>query len=371
MRASSLLVDRPGASADQHHAEFLSIGHFSSLDGLRALSVFAVIWHHAATEAFADTRWTNAGSEGVTLFFAISGFLITTLLLRERERFGAIDLRAFYVRRSLRILPLYYAVLLLYLLAVLLFERQSEAGQQFVSNLPAFLTFTSNWFVSMGDRTIFYIAWSVAAEEQFYLLWPALLVQLGSSRRALWALGFVIGVLLVLEAIVIAMKWPVTDPLPWFVYKIPVAIMLGAAGSLLLHSRRGFELLHPLISGYWTPVIYVVLLSQCFGRPVPRFIIHLLCLLIVLSTCVSQRHVLHRLLNWPALVYVGSISYGIYLLHLLAGKAAIMALGKLGVATDDWAVVFVATAVAGIVAAALSYRFFESRFLALKTRFER
>jgi peptidoglycan/LPS O-acetylase OafA/YrhL len=96
----------------REHAAFRANNRFGSLDGLRALSVVAVIWHHSGGGMVAS-EWAQHGHHGVTLFFAISGFLITTLLLRERDRHGAIDLRAFYVRRALRIFPLYYAVLLI------------------------------------------------------------------------------------------------------------------------------------------------------------------------------------------------------------------------------------------------------------------
>src|SRR5262245_44922164 len=141
---------------------------FGSLDGLRCLSIVAVVWHHAAGSMI-DHPLLRHGHLGVSLFFVISGFLITTLLLRERDRFGDISLRLFYARRSLRIFPLYYTVLLAYVLLAWLFESGSRFGQQFFHSLPAYMTYTSNWFVKMEDeRVIFYFAWSLAAEEQFY-----------------------------------------------------------------------------------------------------------------------------------------------------------------------------------------------------------
>uniref|UniRef100_UPI0025BF7B9B acyltransferase family protein n=1 Tax=Hydrogenophaga sp. TaxID=1904254 RepID=UPI0025BF7B9B len=140
------------------HERFLALRRFDSLDGLRALAVIAVVWQHTAGKAFSGTPLATIGGEGVTLFFAISGFLITTLLLRERDRRGTIDLRAFYVRRTLRIFPIYYLTLLTYVVLVWTFERDSEAGQEFFSNLPYFFTYTSNWFVELKERTIFYFA---------------------------------------------------------------------------------------------------------------------------------------------------------------------------------------------------------------------
>src|SRR5579862_611155 len=96
-------------------AKFLQTRKFVSLDGLRCASILAVIWHHATG--------IGKGYLGVEIFFAISGFLITTLLLRERRGFGDISLGDFYARRSLRILPLYYTVLAIYVVLVYATQR--------------------------------------------------------------------------------------------------------------------------------------------------------------------------------------------------------------------------------------------------------
>jgi peptidoglycan/LPS O-acetylase OafA/YrhL len=96
------------------------------LDGLRCLSIAAVIWHHAGGTRHSGLLFR--GHHGVSLFFAISGFLITTLLLRERVRNGQVSLGRFYGRRTLRIFPLYYAVIALYVALVYLLDRRSDAG---------------------------------------------------------------------------------------------------------------------------------------------------------------------------------------------------------------------------------------------------
>src|SRR5579862_2132540 len=100
---------------------------FSSLDGLRCLSILAVIWHHTGIRT-GGVHLAEAGYLGVDLFFAISGFLITTLLLREKEQCGQISLKAFYLRRSLRIFPLYYTIIVVYLIAVWAIDRNTIAG---------------------------------------------------------------------------------------------------------------------------------------------------------------------------------------------------------------------------------------------------
>ena len=139
--------------------------YFGSLDGLRCLSVLAVIWHHTAAIAFTHPLLVHGTANGVTLFVAISGFLITTLLLRERERTGGLDLKRFDIRRTLRIFPLYYTVLAVYVVLVLVVETNPVRRSDFFGNLPYYATYTSNFAVSLSaSGTIFYFAWSLATE---------------------------------------------------------------------------------------------------------------------------------------------------------------------------------------------------------------
>jgi len=152
------------------------------LDGLRALAVIAVVWHHTHP-GYAGVPMSHNGFLGVDVFFVLSGFLITTLLLGERAAKGSFSLTKFYIRRSLRIFPLYYAVLAL---LALYFLGSSAASQRtvFLSELPFHASYTSNW-VHLGS--LMAITWSLSTEEQFYLAWPPLLAALG--MRSLWVLG--------------------------------------------------------------------------------------------------------------------------------------------------------------------------------------
>jgi len=131
--------------------QFRGVRFFGSLDGLRAASILGVIWFHTwygttYFDALQRIPVLREGFFGVDVFFAISGFLITTLLLREREKDGKISLRDFYVRRGLRIWPLYYAMLGLYVVLVLLVEHHTDRGRAFFHFLPSYLTYTYTWF---------------------------------------------------------------------------------------------------------------------------------------------------------------------------------------------------------------------------------
>src|SRR5688572_23888607 len=138
-----------GSSGTQH-TTYRTTRVFVSLDGLRALAVLAVVWHHSPIGrgiGIGGALWpaTFRGYLGVDLFFVLSGFLITTLLLRERERCGRIAVGAFLARRALRILPLYYAVLGLAALYLGVVRPDAAMTEPFFADLPWYATFTSNW----------------------------------------------------------------------------------------------------------------------------------------------------------------------------------------------------------------------------------
>src|SRR5262245_57925158 len=171
---------RPGRRGTKAYRRFMEPGTFeayrrvrvfSALDGLRALSVLAVVWQHSPrpstfTALFPASRY---GFLGVDLFFEISGFLIVTLLLRERAESGRISLRNFYARRALRIFPLYYGVLAAFALLFFVLRPNGSGAAAFRSELPVMAFYLSNWVPVSG---MFAITWSLAAEEQFYFVWP-------------------------------------------------------------------------------------------------------------------------------------------------------------------------------------------------------
>jgi peptidoglycan/LPS O-acetylase OafA/YrhL len=342
-----------------HHAEYMALKRFGSLDGLRALSIVAVIWHHTAP-SWVTGSWAHIGAEGVTLFFAISGFLITTLLLRERDRRGQIDLKAFYWRRALRIFPLYYTVLLLYVVLVWVMERHSAAGQAFFANLPYFLTYTSNLFVQLDDRTIFYFAWSLAAEEQFYLIWPPVLVLCATLMRASWALVAVVAVCVAGQ--LAGQK---------FLSAVPLAIVYGALMALAMHTRGGYGVVRQVFGFKAAPVVLLVLLVAALTTlSLPGFVTHLLFACLVLSCVVREDHLLSRWMSLRVVSYMGMVSYGMYMLHMLCKNVTVKLIKAAGLSADSLAV-FVGTMLLSVVVAGLSFRYYESIFLRLKRVHER
>lgn len=153
-----------------------SLPYMPALDGLRALAVLAVLFYHA------DFTWARAGFLGVDLFFVISGYLITALLLNESRRAGKISLLRFWKRRALRLLPNLMVVLAA--VAAIAPWVAPDQNSRLRGDIAAAITYVSNWrlvlqeqsyFEAIGRPPILQHLWSLAVEEQFYLLWPLLL----------------------------------------------------------------------------------------------------------------------------------------------------------------------------------------------------
>ncbi len=344
--------------------------YFSSLDGLRALSIVAVVWHHTGARAFPPDSPLHGGAYGVSLFFCISGFLITTLLFREKERNGDISLRAFYARRALRIFPLYYAVLLAYTVIVLVVEGTSEQGSEFFGNLPYFLTYTSNYFVHDSDGTIFFFAWSLAAEEQFYLVWPVV------EKRVRKVVA--VGLLLALLTLTVAQRevlqyWPglfaAGGMFNFLVSRMAAPIFLGVLLAHALSTPELFRVLHRAFARAWSAPAALALTALALAEKVPMSLVQVSFALLVLTCVIRADHGLAAWLDGALLRHLGAVSYGVYLLHMLCANIVRRALAAL--AWDSALVSFAITLGIAWVVAAVSHRTFEAWFLRHKARFSR
>lgn len=339
-------------SEDDAYDAFLGRKYFNALDGLRAVSVVAVIWHH--TGGAQMTGLLNRGDLGVDFFFAISGFLITTLLLREYRATGRINLPQFYLRRTLRIFPLYYATIILYVVLTLATQRNTPEGQQFLSNLPAFVTYTSNWFVT-DPRETFFLAWSLATEEQFYLFWPACLVAvLALTRGRTWPATIVIAVLLVAD--VLASSAGDHESLTLRILSsIATPICVGAALAIFLNMRKGFATLGLPLRWRFSGVALLALTIAMMATGVNHMVIGVVMALAVAAYCVTELQVGKSFLASRPLRFVGAISYGMYLLHVLVMNGVERVLHL-----QQSPPLFLATTVFTIVVAWVSFRYFET-----------
>jgi peptidoglycan/LPS O-acetylase OafA/YrhL len=172
--------------ADRRPRDGISrVPYLPGLDGMRALAVVAVMVYHA------NSDWLPGGYLGVEVFFVISGYLITLLLIAEKERSYTVDMKQFWIRRARRLLPALFAMLLMLTIWVALFERD-ELGK-LRGDVIAALLYVSNWYqiwIGAGYTAANEFAplrhlWSLAVEEQFYLVWPLVMFALlrGGTRR--------------------------------------------------------------------------------------------------------------------------------------------------------------------------------------------
>jgi peptidoglycan/LPS O-acetylase OafA/YrhL len=309
------------------------LGYQPALDGLRAIAVLAVLAYHA------DLPWAPGGFLGVDIFFVLSGFLITTLLLDANARHGTPDLRRFYVRRARRLLPALFAVLIGSTLLVITLAPDAAGNQQ--RDLPAALAYVTNWVYVLTDQSYFEATgrppmlehlWSLAVEEQFYLLWPWVFLlawRLGRSRivRRTALIGAVLstGAMLVLS---VANGYP-TEADPSRVYfgtdTHVMGLLLGAAlATAWIPTRARADLANrPRMIIDATGVVGLLLVAIVFWRVSEDSALlyrggflalsALVAVIIVALTHPASR--VGRIIGSAPMRYLGTRSYGIYLWH--------------------------------------------------------
>lgn len=301
------------------HARFLDTSQLPGLDGLRGLAILPVIWHHATPRLLPGVL--GKGAVGVDLFFALSGFLITTLLLRERRQRGQIHLLAFYARRSLRIFPLYYAVLGLYALRALQTQAGSATARHFLHGLPFHATYTANWFLdyAVPYPVMFAFSWSLCVEEQFYWIWPGLLA-LFPNRALVGSLmaGAVVVDALAEHAAFAAWLPPGSLGLRMLT-SFATPIGCGSIVALLLDAPRSFEIVKWLIGWRWAAPLLLLLGVGCLMVPATPYVsLSIVLAALVGAVALRADNGLAWLLERAPLRKLGTLSYALYLLHITA-----------------------------------------------------
>lgn len=333
--------------------------YFPNLDGLRFICISMVLWHHAQPFERGTIQLFDRGFLGVDFFFVLSGFLITTLLLRESDQRGQFSIRNFYLRRILRIVPVYFFVVS----AVIAYYGLVK-GEQIGHLVPYYYLFLSN-FLPEHIPTLS-ITWSLSVEEQFYMIWPLALLLV--SRKWLPA------------ALTIVIALNVAGGAGWLgngswaagqlVFALPnstyAPILMGALLAMVLHSQNGFERLsavvgHPIA----TPILLLSLIAVLQFTPenvlgLPNFVIHSTMTLFLAALVVQPTSILSGFLQSPAVRRVGVVSYGIYLYHLIGLDITGRVLGKLGM-VNDWSLLLGYSIVSWAVAE-ISFRTLEAFF---------
>jgi peptidoglycan/LPS O-acetylase OafA/YrhL len=330
------------------------------------LSIVPVIWHHSTPAPLPGLL--GKGPAGVDLFFCISGFLITTLLVREKATTGTIALGNFYARRALRILPLYYAVLLSYVVFAWFLPASLPQRAHFFRTLPYYATFTANWFAdfSVGHPILFLFAWSLCVEEQFYAFWPGLVRRLSAGSALLTMTAIVVADALA-ERGTFSCLLPSAGQAFRIVTSFAAPIGLGAILALLLDDMRSFRVLERTLGWKWSAPLAFALASALLVWQRAPLLVFEACLAALVGACViRERHGLSFILEARAPAFVGRVSYGLYLLNL----TAIGSVRRLFPAHASSAgFVFALSLPLALGLAVLSHRFLEAPFLQLRARF--
>lgn len=298
---------------------------FPQLDGLRTLAVFLVFVHHW------NLHDSGLGIIGVQLFFVISGFLITGILLSVRDSIEeqrstvSFSLRQFYARRFLRIFPLYYACLILFVVLDR-FEIRETAPWYFLyaSNIRFFLLGTFE-----GSLSHF---WTLAVEEQFYLVWPFLVLLI--PRK--WIKPLLWGLIFTAPATRILIWWFVSDQFASTHTLLPAnfdTLGLGALGAVW--RTEGVQEMFARRLRFWLVPICLaeIACARCFGQTALFFTmvdstaVAIVSLWLVLGASAGFGGVAGRLLSNRPVRYLGQLSYGLYVWHMFAPAFLRNALG--------------------------------------------
>lgn len=323
--------------------QFKAAKYFPRLDGLRAISVLLVVAYHSSVAGLVALN----GRIGVTIFFVISGFLITTLLLREEELNGRISLRGFYIRRSFRILPLYYITLGLSTLAVLLGFGDRETN--YWDRLPYFLAYM-NELVGAGT---FQHSWSLAIEEKFYLLWPALAFLIPMAIRRRQATSW----LILLATSAVGLVAPDAGYVGMY-----APIIAGCVLAVVTNSPQAFRSISFLSSrAAGLPLAALAILSVVFSPESHTQVLGGLAFALAFPFFLFGHARLTGWLGHSWLTYIGRRAYAIYLFHPLVEKVAQTVIQVDRGQILQW-VHFVATLVLTIALAEVLHRAVEKPF---------
>lgn len=285
-----------------------------SLDGLRAISIMLVcVGHLAGTVNFPEILLPlhNIGNLGVKVFFVISGFLITLLLLQEKQRTGVINLKKFYIRRTIRLFPAFY----FYIFCMALADMSG-----LISLYPGDLLHAATYTMNYHSERSWWLnhTWSLAVEEQFYLIWPSLICVFGMLR----AKNIAIAAIFIIPIIRIIM-WYGFDTSPSAMTRQFEAIADAlATGCLLAYSHQaGFKL--PKWCHSWVfilvPISMVILpgvlykLDSGLFYTLGQSYINLTAAIMVLRYMSVRKGLSYQILNSKPATWLGAMSYSIYL----------------------------------------------------------
>ncbi len=369
--------------------------YFKNLDSIRFIAALMVFLGHAVSPSYQylpikNTIWEKLlntmsnGGTGVSIFFVLSGFLITYLLISEYELNLKISIKKFYIRRVLRIWPLYFLVVafsfLIYPFLKSLIGMNNPLGSNFIYHL----TFLSNFdviniekFCYGSDAMSQNITWSVSIEEQFYLFWPLIFLFL---PKRLW----IYSILLVIIGSILFRIINNNDGVVLYFHTFSVLLDLGIGGlmALLIKSNKKFRtffensstLTHITLFIFSFCLVFWVdtLFSFNYGAAISRVFISLSFALIISAQAITKRESKFNLGNMSFAHKWGKYTYGIYLIHPIALTIIDILFRIMHFPKTNFITLFSIGAISFIFTlflSKISFRYYESRFLSLKDKF--
>lgn len=364
------------------------------LDGIRGLAILLVLGHHILPLASYLTQNSflksiGAASEigwvGVDIFFVLSGFLITGILLRSRNE--PHYFKNFYARRSLRIFPLYYLVVGALLIFLPQLEKDNPAYTQ--SFWPVFMLYQQNWLYLITPTPSQWPAhtWSLAIEEQFYMVWPAIVYWLKRPQLLTFSIGVIIFSLFLRVILILLNVKAFGFPTSGFFYLGTVTrfegLALGAAIALVFESAPIWSDRIKKYAGMSIFISFGLFLAIALSTPDPRensvllqtIGYSLLALgtgsLIVLVTTLPLQHWLRVIFRMPVMTFFGKYSYAMYLLHSPFITLLIGYMLKTHRRSGQMWLLYIVLSFAGTVALSLlSWHLLEKHMLKLKHYFD-
>ena len=348
-----------------------SFSYISGLDGLRGVAILFVMLHHSGLHLF------RGGFIGVDVFFIISGYLITSIIIKEFKNTSIINLKNFYIRRILRLLPLLFLLLLIYdAVCFALFDKQT-VRTHIIDSLIAFFYMTNwSWAFSLHPPDILRHTWSLAVEEQFYLLWPPLiffLLRRVNSRKSIAAVALFLALLSWIIRIVMFYNGASIYRLYNGLDTRFDSLMVGAAIGIVLGydliedtMQRKIQTITRAVCPVAVMLLFVICIKVDYRSPaVYTWIIaavNILGSIVIFDLVKNDQSRIKRVLTLKWLVWVGKISYGLYLIHYLVFRVMFYY-------GFDYKLIILLGSGVSIVLSSLSYIYLERPFLNMKRKF--
>ena len=378
-----------GETAVETDAEAGTRFYVPELDGLRFVAFLMVFLFHRGVNWLELRWWLGTGLTrcirengwlGVQLFFILSGYLITTLLLREERQYGRVDLRAFWVRRILRIWPLYYFTVFLTFLVIPTLNGHfihTGAHTNLSRHFLPFLAFAGNWsmvFQGPVESDAQSILWSVCVEEQFYFIVPLLVAWLPRPARipmvlALMAMSVGTRVYLArAEVPQLVIQYNTVAQFDTLLGGVLLAMVLGPDPRRWELRKRGLGLViqaAALVAAGWV-FSWSELAHGIASKRIWDFVAIWAAGVALVATLVLVPSPLRKLLALPRVVWMGRISYGLYMFHEVGFLVRDQLSWAMGWFPFQEILLPIFSLVATTGMAWLSYEYIEKRFLKLK-----